>query len=130
MADPSSQQQTTTTSDYTTQDPPGTTSQNPSSTTTSSTQQQPLHIDLNSPNLRSLHDSLANPPLQSPTAARDAERKKNSAADWKPSFERKQSWSREDQKHGLHMTGMQGGAAGGQGGRGTGGSGFTERDGA
>jgi hypothetical protein len=81
-------------------------------------QSQPLYIDLHSPELRSLHDMLTKPPLRSPTAARDAERKKNSAgADWKPSFERKTSFSREDRKQGVG-----GGWSGGSG------SGFTERD--
>ena len=39
-------------------------------------------------------------------AEADAQRAMEHTNSWTPTFERRQSWKREDQKHELHMTGL------------------------
>ncbi|KAK2070534.1 hypothetical protein P8C59_005019 [Phyllachora maydis] len=52
-------------------------------------------------------DNDCQPPPLSP----DAEKAMGHTAAWKPAYDRRQSWSKQDQKHELQMTQMGGGGA-------------------
>lgn len=46
-------------------------------------------------------------PESVPTRQSDSDRGMRNTSAWKPRFDRRQSWNKEDQKHDLQMTGLQ-----------------------
>lgn len=64
-------------------------------------------LDTANPDLAALNKSLTTPHGSSDSAnSATAQRAMSGTAAWKPSFERRQSWSKQEQKHALHMTGI------------------------
>lgn len=82
---------------------PPTTEPSPSSATTAS------HSIPSHPAPSRDATAAAQNPQAVPTATRqeDSDRGMRNTSAWKPRFDRRQSWSKEDQKHALQMTGLQ-----------------------
>lgn len=78
-----------------------------------SSAKQPTGLDTSSSSLPGA------PGPTSPQLEKDAARAMSSTSSWKPAYERKQSYHKEDQKHELQMSGLAG-SGGGSGG-------FTEK---
>ncbi|KAK6211829.1 hypothetical protein LQW54_005689 [Pestalotiopsis sp. IQ-011] len=76
-----------------------------------SSSKQPTGIDTSSSSLPGA------PGPTSPQLEKDAARAMSSTSSWKPAYERKQSYHKEDQKRELQMSGLAG----------AGGGGFTEK---
>ncbi|KAF7539063.1 hypothetical protein G7054_g2406 [Neopestalotiopsis clavispora] len=86
-----------------------------------SKQQPPTNIPIDTTS------SLGAPGPTSPQLEKDAARAMSSTSSWKPAYERKQSYHKEDQKHELQMSGLT--ASGGSTGSGSqaANAGFTEK---
>ena len=68
---------------------------------------KPTHIDTTSA-VASLTQELTSPPsATTPHTATDAKRGMSHVEEWKPSFERRQSWDKEEHKHAMQMSRVQ-----------------------
>ncbi|ETS82498.1 hypothetical protein PFICI_04374 [Pestalotiopsis fici W106-1] len=74
-----------------------------------SKQQPPTNIPIDT----AASSGLGAPGPTSPQLEKDAARAMSSTSSWKPAYERKQSYHKEDQKHELQMSGLKGNSGGG-----------------